>query len=137
MACASLDRQVPNRADDEPVADTAGDHADPGHPSHAAACPTATLHDLSVGHSGHGNARTPDTHAGHRTPDTWTLRRPPGHWTADSGRVDRHAWTLSARTGHRTLAEDTDTVTKAGPASAPPGPPNRVPVDSACGARQP
>jgi hypothetical protein len=50
-----------------------------------------------VGHSGRGNARTPDAHAGHRTPDTWTLRRP--HRTPDSGRVDRHAWTLSARTG--------------------------------------
>ncbi len=79
--------------------DTAGDHADPGHPSRAATCPTAVLHDLtSVGHSGRGNARTPDAHTGRRTPETWTLRRP--HRTLDTGRVDRHAWTLDADTGH-------------------------------------
>jgi hypothetical protein len=45
------------------------------------------------------------------TADTWTLRRP--HRTLDTGPVDRQAWTLVARTGHRTpdtehrtLAED-------------------------------
>lgn len=49
--------------------------------------PAATLHDLTpVGHSGRGNARTPDAHTGHghRTPVAWT------------GRVD-----------NRTLAPDT------------------------------
>jgi hypothetical protein len=115
-ACASLDRLVPTRADDEPVVDTTGDHADPGHPSHAAACPTAALHDLTPGgHSRRGTPRTPDAHTGHRPPDTWTLRRP--HRTLGTGRVDRHAWTLDARTGHWTLAEDADTVTKARSAS--------------------
>jgi len=56
----------------------------------------------------------PDTHAGHRTPDIRTLRRP--YRTPDSGRV-----MLDARTRHRTLTEDTDTLTKARPGSAPPG----------------
>ena len=71
--------------------------------------------------------RTP----GRRTPDTWTLRRP--HRTLDSGPVDRQAWTLVARTGHRTpdtghrtLAEDVDRVTTARPVSGPPGPPRRA-----------
>jgi hypothetical protein len=40
------------------------------------------------------------TDTGHRTADTWTLRRP--HRTLDTGRLDRHAWTLVARTGHWT-----------------------------------
>jgi hypothetical protein len=43
---------------------------------------------------------TPDADTGRRTADTWTLRRP--HRTLDSGPVDRQAWTLVARTGHRT-----------------------------------
>jgi hypothetical protein len=57
------------------------------------------------------------------TPDIWTLRRP--HRTPDSGRVDRHAccWTPAPDTGLRTLAEDTGTLTKARPASAPLEPP--------------
>jgi hypothetical protein len=38
QACASLDHQVPTRAVEEPVVDTAVDNANPGHPSHAAAC---------------------------------------------------------------------------------------------------
>jgi hypothetical protein len=129
-ARASFERQAPTRADHEPVVDAAGDHADPGHPSRAAACPTAALHDLTpAGHSGRGNARTPDT--GQRTADTWTLRRP--HRTLDTGRLDRHAWTgtrghwsLAPDTGRRTLAEDTDRVTKARPAAGPPGPPRRA-----------
>jgi hypothetical protein len=82
--------------------DAAGDHADPGHPSRAAACPTAALHDLTpAGHSARGNAQTPDADTRRRTADTWTLRRP--HRTPDTGPVDRQAWTLVARTGHRTL----------------------------------
>jgi hypothetical protein len=79
--------------------------------------PTATLHDLTVGHSGHGSARTPDTppwtpEGGH--PDAQTP-------TPDTGQRsrDRRTWTLDAPdTGHRTLAEDVDTVTKARPASS-------------------
>src|SRR5918996_701132 len=108
----------------EPVVDTAGEHADPGHPSHAAACPTAALHDLTpVGHSGRGNARTPDAHSGHRTPDTRTLRRP--HRTLDTGRVDRHVWRLDVRTGHWTPAAGRGCghADEGTPASAPPGPP--------------
>ena len=84
--------------------------------------------------------RTPTPATGQRTPDsdTWTLRRP--HWTLDLGPVDRQAWTLVAHTGHRTpdtghrtpdtghrtLAEDVDRLTKARPASGPPGPPRRA-----------
>src|SRR5829696_2453732 len=101
-ACASFEDEAPTQADNEPGMDPAGDHADPGHPSHTAACPTAALQDLtSAGHSGRGNAQTPDADTGRRTVDTWTLRRP--HRTLDSGPVDRQAWTLVARTGHRTL----------------------------------
>jgi hypothetical protein len=83
----------------------------------AAAWPTAALHDLT--------RRTADaeTHR-HRTTtpdtDTWTLRRPhrtPDAWTGTCGH-----WTLAPDTGHRTLAEDADRVTKARPASEPPGP---------------
>jgi hypothetical protein len=121
-ACASLDRQVPTQTDDESVVDTAGDHADPGHPNHAAARPTAARHDLTpVGHRGRGSARTPD--APRWTPDSWTLRRP--HRTLDSGRVDRHAWTLDARTGHWTpdAGRGRGHGDEARPASAPPGPP--------------
>jgi hypothetical protein len=43
-----------------------------------------------------------DADSGHRTPDTRTFRRP--HRTLDTGRVDRHAWRLDVRTGHRTPA---------------------------------
>src|SRR5215218_2752879 len=96
-----LQDEAPTQADHGPGMDAAGDHADPGHPSHTAACPTAALQDLtSSGHSGRGNAQTPDADTGRRTVDTWTLRRP--HRTLDTGPVDRQAWTLVARTGHRT-----------------------------------
>src|SRR5215211_7355911 len=145
-ARASFERQAPTRADHEPVVDAAGDHADPGHPSRAAACPAAALHDLtSAGHSGRGNARTPDT--GHRTADTWTLRRP--HRTLDTGRLDRHAWTLVARTGHWTpdagrghrQGDEGTAGSRTSWATTPSdralGRPNRVPVDGACGAPQP
>jgi hypothetical protein len=100
-ARASFERQAPTRADHEPVVDAAGDHADPGHPSRAAACPPprcmTSLRPDTADAGTHGH-RTPDT--GHRTADTWTLRRP--HRTLDTGRLDRHAWTLVARTGHWT-----------------------------------
>jgi hypothetical protein len=123
-ACASFEHEAPTQADDEPGMDPAGDHADPGHPSHPAACPTAALQDLtSAGHSARGNAQTPDADTGrrHRTPDTWTLRRPhrtPVPWTGKRGH-----W--SPDTGHRTLAEDVDRLTKARPASGP-RPPRRA-----------
>jgi len=163
-ACASFEHEAPTQAGDEPGMDAAGDHADPGHPSRTAACPTpAALQGLtSAGHSGRGNAQTPGvrTRRRHRTPDSGHLdaQTPApdtGHWSRG-----QQAWTLVARTGHRTpdtghrtpdtghrtLAEDADKVTKARPASGPPGhhgerlragTPNRVLVDGACGARQP
>ena len=112
-ACASFEHEAPTQADDEPGMDAAGDHADPGHPSYMAACPRRAPDLTSAGHSGRGNAQIPDAHTGRRTADTWTLRRP--HRTLDTGPVDRQAWTLVARTGHRTpdtghrtLAEDVD-----------------------------
>jgi hypothetical protein len=84
--------------------------------------PTASLHDLPVGHSGHGSARTPDTHpwTGHRTGGHRTLRRPhrtPDSvaWTGTRGRVRSHRTPDAAR--------DVDRVTKARPVSEPPGPP--------------
>jgi hypothetical protein len=65
----SFDRQVRTRADD-----AGRGHC--GRPrrhrlSQPCGLPTAALHDLTPGgHSGPGNARTPDTHTGHRTADT-------------------------------------------------------------------
>src|SRR5215211_3848676 len=133
-ARASFERQAPTRADHEPVVDAAGDHADPGHPSRAAACPTAALHDLTpAGHSGRGNARTPDT--GHRSPGqarvdrhAWTLVARTGHWTPDAGRGHRQGdeGTAGSRTSWATTPSDRAL-----------GRPNRVPVDGACGAPQP
>jgi hypothetical protein len=84
---------------------------------------------------------------GHRTPDTWTLRRP--HRTLDTDRVDRHAWTLVARTGHWTpdagrghrQGDEGTAGSRTSWATTPSdralGRPNRVPVDGACGAPQP
>jgi hypothetical protein len=113
-------------------------------PSQPYGClPTAALHDLtSAGHSARGRTDT-----GRRTADTWTLRRP--HRTLDSGRMDRQAWTLVAHTGHRTpdagRGRGQGDQGAAGIPDFPShhaerphaGTPNRVPVDSACGARQP
>ena len=137
--------RLPTQADHEPGMDAAGDHLDPDHPSRTAACPLphsrTSLRPDTADAATHRH-RTPD--GGHRTADTWRLRRP--HRTLDTGPVDRQAWTLDARTGHRTLAEDADRVTKARPTSGPPGPPRRatarwtpyrVPVDGVCGVRQP
>ena len=76
---------------------------DPGHPSCAAACPlprsmTSARSDIAdVAAHGH---RTPTPDTGRRTLDTWMLRRP--YRTLDTGRVDRHAWTLDGRSGHWT-----------------------------------
>jgi hypothetical protein len=79
----------------------------PGGPSRAAACPPprslTSLRPDTADVGTHGQRtptgdRTPNT--GDRPADTWTLRRP--HRTLDTGRVDRQAWTLVARTGHWT-----------------------------------
>jgi hypothetical protein len=85
--------------------DAAGDHADPGHPSHTAACPTAALQDLTwAGHSARGNAQTPDADTGHRTPtpDADTGHRTP---TPDAGHLD--AQTPAPDTGHRSHGQAT------------------------------
>jgi hypothetical protein len=96
----SFEHEAPTQADHQPGMDAAGDHADPAIP--AVRLPAhAALQDLtSAGHRARGNAQTPDADTGRRTANTWTLRRP--HRTLDSGPVDRQAWTLAARTGHRT-----------------------------------
>ena len=44
-ARANLQRQAPTSGRRRADVDTAGDHADPGHPSRTAGCPTATLRD--------------------------------------------------------------------------------------------
>jgi hypothetical protein len=138
-ACASFEHEAPTQADHEPGMDAAGDHADPGHPSHRAACLTAALQDLtSAGHSGRGNAQTPDAHTGrrHRTPtDSGHLdaRMAPdtGHPSLGQASVDTGRSHRTPDTGHWTLAEDADRVTTARPASGPPGPPRgQVPVCS-------
>jgi hypothetical protein len=106
--------------------DAAGDHADPGHPSRTAACPTAALQDPHFGRTQRTRQRT-NTGRPHRTPTPDAGQRTPGRSDArtgplDIGPVDRQAWTLVARTGHRTpdtghrtLAEDMDRLTKARP----------------------
>jgi hypothetical protein len=92
--------RLPTHADDEPGRTQRATTPTPAipairRPAHAA------LQDLtSAGHSARGKAQTPDADTGRLTADTWTLRRP--HRTLDSGPVDRQAWTLIARTGHRT-----------------------------------
>jgi hypothetical protein len=92
-ACASFERQAPTSGRRPTVVDMAGDHPDPGHPSRAAAGPTATPRDLiPVGHRGRRNARTPD--AGHRTPGRSDTRT--GHRSRGQAPVE-----------HRTLAPDT------------------------------
>ena len=70
--------------------------------------------------------RTPTPDAGQRTPGHSDART--GHWTSvpwtasvDTGRSHR-----TPDTGHRTPAEDVDRLTKARPASGPPGPPRRA-----------
>jgi hypothetical protein len=60
--------------------------------------------------SGHLDAQTPAPDTGHRSR---------GQASVDTG-------SLAPDTGHRTLAEDVDRLTKARPASGPPGPPRRA-----------
>ena len=96
-ACASFERQTPTSGRRPTVVDIAGHHPDPGHPSRAAAGPTAIPRDLiPVGHRGRRNARTPD--AGHLDSQTPA---------PDTGHVDRHPWNTGRShrtpdTGHRT-----------------------------------
>jgi len=111
-ACASLERQAPTRADDQPVVDTGrGDHADSGRPRRVAARRIGALDELiRFGHSRRGNARIADAGCpdagrptGHRTPDAHTGQRTPGrpHRTLDTGRVDTAR--VDPGRSHRTL----------------------------------
>ena len=77
------------------VVDTAGDHAGPSHPSRRLPGPPPRPTTSLRSDSGRGNARTPDDHTGHRHLDAQTP-------APDTGRVDRHVWTLDARPGHWT-----------------------------------
>ena len=104
-ACASFEHEAPTQADDEPGMDAAGDHADPGHPAVRLPAPpprsrTSLRPDTADAATHKHRTPTPDADTRRRTADTWTLRRP--HRTLDIGPVDRQAWTLVARTGHRT-----------------------------------
>jgi hypothetical protein len=100
--CASFEHEAPTQADDEPVMGRSGRprRSRPSQPygglPHRRA-PGPHFGRTQRTPATHGN-RTPDS--GRRTADTWTLRCP--HRTLDIGPVDRQAWTLVARTGHRT-----------------------------------
>ena len=125
-AYVSFKHQAPTQADHEPGMDAAGDHADPGHPSHTAACPRRAPRP----HSGRTQRTRQPTDTGRppRTPDSGhrTSGRSDGtgHWTPVAGTGKRGHW--SPDTGRRTLAEGVDRLTKARPASGPPGPPRRA-----------
>jgi len=127
-ACTSFEHEAPTQADDEPGMDAAGDHADPGHPSHTAACPpsrsTTSLRPDIADVATHKH-RTPTPDAGQRTPGRSDART--GHGSRGQASVDTGRSHRTPDTGHRTLAEDADRVTKARPASGPPGPPRRGP----------
>src|SRR5215218_9488775 len=117
-ACASFEHEAPTRADDEPVVDAAGDHADPGHPSRAAACPpprcmTSLRPDTADAATHRHRTPTPDAHTGRRTADAGqrTSGRSyarTGHWTPVTWTGKRGHWSLAPDTGYRTLAEDAD-----------------------------
>ena len=117
--------RLPTHADDEPGMDAAGDHADPGHPSHTAACPpppSRTSLRPDTAHAARHRHRTPDSgHLDAQTPAPDTGQRSRGQTSVDTDRSHR-----TPDTGHRTLAEDADRVTKPRPASRPPGPPRRA-----------
>ena len=135
-------RQAPTQAD-EAVMDTAGDHADPGHPSRTPACPTP--HSTTSPRSDTADAGT----HGHRTPDTRTLRRPHRHRTPVAWTGTRGHWPLTPDTEHWTpdAAEDADRAGEASrtagirtswattPSDRALGRPTVVSVDGDCGAR--
>jgi hypothetical protein len=87
-------------AADQLAVDRAGDHADAGHPSHAAACPGAT--------PPHPRPDTVDagTH-GHRTPTLDTGRRTSGRSDARTGHRTAAAWTGTRAAGHPHQTLDT------------------------------
>jgi hypothetical protein len=68
--------------------DTAGDHADPGHPSHTAACPpprSRTSLRSDTAHATTPRHRTPTPDARQRTPGRSDART--GHWTPVRGQA--------------------------------------------------
>jgi hypothetical protein len=114
--------------------DAAGDHADPAIPAVRRPAPPprsrTSLRPDTADAATHKH-RTPTPDAGQRTPDSGHLdpqtpapdtgHRSRGQASVDTGRSHR-----TPDTGHRTLAEDVDRLTKARPASGPPGPPRRA-----------
>jgi hypothetical protein len=108
--------------------DTAGDHADPGHPSHRAACPPPRSR-TSLRRTQRTRQCT-DTGRPHRTPDSGHLdarmATDTGHPSLGQASVDTGRSHRTPDTGHWTLAEDVDRLTTARPASGPPGPPRRA-----------
>ena len=135
-------RQAPTQAD-EAVMDTAGDHADPGHPSRTPACPTphSTTSPRSdtadAGTHGHRTPGRSDARTGHRTPVAWTgtrghwtLTPDTEHWTPDASRGRGHSWRGIKRRRHPDLLDHHAERSRAGT-------PNRVLVDGDCGAWQP
>jgi hypothetical protein len=128
---ASLKRHGPTWGRRRAVVDTAGDHADPGHPSRATACPLPRSTTIPVGCSGrsrHGH-RTPDRtpEAGHWTPGRSDTRP---HRTPDTDQLDSHPWDTgrSHRTPTRTGRRQHS------PGVGPPGSPRRA---TACWNAQP
>jgi hypothetical protein len=87
---------------DEPVADTAGEHADPAIPATRLPAHRRPPRPHPVGHSGRGNTRTPDSHSGHRTPGGSDAHT--GLWTPVVWTDTRGDWTSAPDTGRRPLA---------------------------------
>jgi hypothetical protein len=133
-ACASFERQAPTRADDQPVVDTVrattptpavlavwllaasarltnspgSDTADAERPDSGCRIPRCPDAQLDTGH------RTPDAHTGQRTPgrlDAHTGHWTPVAWTSPAWTLDAYTGQRTPDSGHRTLAEDADTVT--------------------------
>jgi hypothetical protein len=96
-ACASFEHEAPTQADHEPVMDTAGDHADPGHPSHR-----LPAHRRAPGpHSGRTQRtrQRSDTGRPHRTPDSGHLD---ARMAPDTGRPSLGQASVDTGRSHRT-----------------------------------
>jgi hypothetical protein len=111
-ACASFERQAPTLGGRHAAMDTAGDHADPGHPT--VRLPAPPPHPVTSLPSDTADAaphrhRTPDPDTQTPAPDTghWTgTRRTPdaraGHWTPDAGHEHGHGHGDDSTAGIRT-----------------------------------
>jgi hypothetical protein len=148
-ACPSFEHEAPTQADDEPVMDAAATTPTPTIPAIRLPAPPprsrTSLRPDTADAATHKH-RTPTPDAGQRTPGRSDART--GHWTSVPWTGKRGHWSLAPDTGHRTpdTGEDVDRLTKARPASGPPGPPRRATArwdaqpcscGRACGARQP